>query len=168
MSTIRTSRVSSLSIADRVAAVLGGAAMAGCGSTGHASGAETNARSGPNSALQFAQCMRANGVPNFPDPGPRGYQITPRSGINPLSPADKSAFNACEKYLPPSGRPPAVPASIRQQELMFAKCMRANGVPNFPDPDTNGDIQFPVSSPIPQSSAFQRAQNGPCKKYVPP
>jgi hypothetical protein len=43
--------------------------------------------------------------------------------------------------------------------------MRANGVPNFPDPDNNGNIQFPVTSPIPHSPAFQRAQNGPCKKY---
>jgi hypothetical protein len=50
--------------------------------------------------------------------------------------------------------------------IPFAQCMRANGVPNFPDPDAKGEIQFPISSPIPQSPAFQRAQDGPCKKYV--
>jgi len=44
--------------------------------------------------------------------------------------------------------------------------MRANGVPNFPDPNANGDIQFPVTSAIPKSPAFQRAQSGPCKKYL--
>ena len=50
--------------------------------------------------------------------------------------------------------------------VQFAQCMRANGVPDFPDPDANGNIQFPIGSPIPQSAAFQRAQNGPCKQYV--
>jgi hypothetical protein len=53
-----------------------------------------------------------------------------------------------------------------RQELKFARCMRANGVPNFPDPDANGNIQFPVTSPIPKSPAFQRAKNGACKKYL--
>jgi hypothetical protein len=143
-----------------------GAAIAGCGSTGHPSRTAASARSGPNTALQFSQCMRANGLPNFPDPGPGGYQITPGSGINPLSPANQAAFNACEKYLPQSGHPPPIPQSERQQELKFAQCMRANGVPNFPDPGANGAIQFPIDSPIPQSPAFQRAQNGPCKKYL--
>ena len=79
--------------------------------------------------------MRANGVPNFPDPGPRGYQITPGSGINPLSPVNQTAFNTCEKYLPASGHSPPLPASMRHQELLLADCMRANGVPNFPDPN---------------------------------
>ena len=158
MSMIRRSRVGPLWIA---IAVLGGAAIAGCGSTGHPNRTSTNATSA--SGLRFSQCMRANGVPSFPDPGPGGYQ---RSGINLQSPAAQSAMNACDKYLPPSGNPPPVPASVRHQELALANCMRANGVPNFPDPDANGDIQFPVTSPIPQSPAFRRAQNGPCKKYA--
>ena len=50
--------------------------------------------------------------------------------------------------------------------IQFAQCMRANGVPHFPDPDANGNIQFPITSPIPQSPAFQHAQNGPCKQYM--
>jgi hypothetical protein len=50
--------------------------------------------------------------------------------------------------------------------LQFSQCMRANGVPNFPDLDTNGNIQFPVTSPIPQSPAFQSAPSGPCQKYL--
>jgi hypothetical protein len=142
-------------------AVLSGASMTGCGSTGPLSGTVTNAPSGSNSPIQFSQCIRANGVPSFADPGPGGYQ---RSGINLQSPAVQSAMNACMHYLPQSGHSPPVPASVRHQELLLANCMRANGVPNFPDPDKNGDIEFPVTSPIPQSPAFQRAQNGPCKK----
>lgn len=159
MSMICRSRVNCLRIA---IAVLGGASMAGCGSTGPLSRTVTDAPSGSNSALRFSQCMRANGAPSFPDPGPSGYA---RSGINLQSPAVQSAMNACTRYLPQSGHSPTVPARVRHQELLLANCMRANGVPNFPDPDKNGDIQFPVTSPIPQSPAFERAQNGPCKKY---
>jgi hypothetical protein len=55
---------------------------------------------------------------------------------------------------------------VREQELRFAQCMRTNGVPNFPDPDANGNIQFPITSAIPKSPAFQRAQDGACKKYL--
>ena len=160
MSTIRGSGVSPLWIA---IAVMGGASMAGCGSTGPLSGTVTNTPSGSNSVLQFSQCMRANGVPSFPNPGPGGFA---RSGINLQSPAVQSAMNACMHHLPQAGHSPPVPASVWHQELLLANCMRANGVPNFPDPDANGNIQFPVTSPIPQSPAFQRAQNGPCKKYL--
>jgi hypothetical protein len=156
MSTIRWSRVTAVWIA---IAVVGGPAIAGCGSAGAPGGTGTSAAGG----FQFAQCMRANGVPDFPD-GP----ITPDSGIKPLSPAYQSAENACKKYGPDSAAPPPpVPAGVRQQERALARCMRANGVPNFPDPDANGNIQFPIDSPIPRSPAFQRAQNGPCKKYGP-
>lgn len=138
-------------------AVLGGAAVAGCGSAG----APGETGTGATSAVQFAQCMRANGVPNFPD-----GRVMPDSGINLLSPAYQGAENACKKYEAGPAPPPRTPASVRQQERALAKCMRANGVPNFPDPDANGNIQFPIASPIPQSPAFQRAQNGPCRKYA--
>jgi hypothetical protein len=133
-------------------------AIAGCGSAGVLAGGSTNASSG----IQFAQCMRATGVPNFPD-GP----IAPDSGINPLSPAYQSAQNACKKYLPRDGAgPPPTPASVVRQEVVLATCMRANGVPNFPDPNAQGNIQFPRDSSIPKSPAFQHAQNGPCKRVV--
>ena len=154
MGTIRRPRVDPRWIA---IAVLVGAAAAGCGSAGTSGGTVTNAH---NLALQYAQCMRANGVPNFPD-GP----ITPASGINPQSPAFESAQNECKKYLRSSGHPPPVPASVRREALRFANCVRANGVPNFPDPGPNGAIQFSLGSPIPQSPAFQRAQNA-CRRYI--
>lgn len=163
MTTIRTTRVSLRWIA---IAVLLPSAMAGCGSTGPLSGTVTDSAGGSNHAIEFSQCMRANGVPSFPDPGPRGYQLGPGSGIDLGSPAARRAMNACEKYLNQTGHPPPVPASVRRQELEFASCMRANGVPNFPDPDASGDIQFPVDSPIPRSPAFRIAQSA-CNKYVP-
>ena len=107
--------------------------------------------------------MRANGDPNFPDPRSGGY---PRSGVDLQSPAAQSALNACQNYLPSSGHPPPTPESVRREEIALATCMRAHGVSNFPDPNANGNIQFPLNDPLPQSPAFQRAQNGPCKKYL--
>lgn len=160
MRMIRRSRVSSLRIA---IAVLGGVAIAGCGSTGNPRRTSTNATSA--SGLRFSQCMRANGVPNFPDPGQNGFQVRPGAG-NLKSPAGQSAFNACTRYLGSSGNSPPTPERVRRQELLLANCMRANGVPSFPDPNAQGNIQFPISSPIPLSPAFQRASHGPCKKYT--
>jgi hypothetical protein len=109
--------------------------------------------------------MRSDGVPNFPDPGPNGFELTPSNPIT-QSPAFHTAFNACQRYLPQSEHSPPLSASQRRQGLEFAQCMRSHGVPNFPDPGPNGAIQFPVTSPIPKSLAFRRAQSGPCHAYL--
>jgi hypothetical protein len=46
--------------------------------------------------------------------------------------------------------------------------MRAHGVPNFPDPNPEGDLEITAGSGIdPQSPAFQRAQQA-CSQYAPP
>jgi hypothetical protein len=161
MSAIHGSRLRLLLI---VTAALGAASVAGCGSTAANRGTSINATD--VSALRFSRCMRANGVPNFPDPGPGDSKTRSGSDINLQPPAAQSAFDACQKYLPQSGHSPPVPASVRREEIALARCMRANGVPNFPDPNANGDIQFPVTSAIPKPPAFQRAQSGPCKKYL--
>jgi hypothetical protein len=42
-------------------------AVAACGSAGPST--STGTESGDALALKFATCMRAHGVPNFPDPG---------------------------------------------------------------------------------------------------
>jgi hypothetical protein len=134
---------------------------AGCGSASHPSASGTDAKSRVNAGVRVAECMRKNGVPNYPDSG-----LTPGSGIT-QSPAFQHAFNVCAKSLHHESPPPTPPSAARQ-ELAFSKCMRAHGIPDFPDPNASGNIQFPVSSPLPKSPAFQRAANGPCKKYQSP
>jgi hypothetical protein len=53
------------------------------------------------------------------------------------------------------------------QFLLFSKCMRSHGVPNFPDPSSRGGIQFtPGSGLNPQSPAFQAAQKV-CRPKLP-
>jgi len=86
--------------------------------------------------------MRTNGVPNFPDPkGGGGIQLS--AGINPRSPAFKSAQSKC-KHLLPGGGPPSGPpsAQAKLKALHISECMRSHGVTGFPDPTDK-----PPSSP---------------------
>jgi len=49
--------------------------------------------------------------------------------------------------------------------LAFAKCMRSDGVTNYPDPSSNGRPQS-INQIDPNSSTFLRAYKG-CQKYAP-
>ena len=55
---------------------------------------------------QMAQCMRDNGVPNFPDPKPDGsiHLDGDKIGVGPGDPAFDKAEEACAKHRP-SGAP---------------------------------------------------------------
>jgi hypothetical protein len=93
-------------------------------------------------ALAFSDCMRSNGVPNFPDPKPGGGFEFPVSGGNLASPAFRSAQAKCRKVLP-GGGPPA-PGSTTQPSaqtlaklVRIAECMREHGISQFPDPRTS-------------------------------
>jgi hypothetical protein len=125
-------------------------ALAGCGSTDAASGTVTDAASpagkSPQQALQFAECMRAHGVSNFPDPTGQGIQIAPSSGINPFSPAFRTAQTDCKRFLPNGGQPPVTSPGSRAAALAFAKCMRTHGVSNFPDPLTTAPSSPPAGA----------------------
>ncbi|MFZ0378227.1 MAG: hypothetical protein WAL38_10400 [Solirubrobacteraceae bacterium] len=74
-------------------------------------------------------------------------------------PVLRSAERACKAYLPPAGGPPLkVRAQQRRHELAFARCMRAHGIPNFPDPSSYSGGQVGLPAAIdPQSPAFLTA-----------
>lgn len=84
-----------------------GAPPAGGGSGGQVSsrnrsGSQVNQTAG-NFSLAFARCMRANGVPAFPNPNGHGGQLGPDSGIDPASPQFQSAINGpCRSTAPPN------------------------------------------------------------------
>jgi hypothetical protein len=112
-------------------------------------------------ALKFSQCMRSHGITNFPDPGSTGgIEISSSSGINPNNAQFAAAQKACRKYMPP-GPSHAQQEQMEQQALAFAACMRAHGLPNFPDPTfgPNGSINrnYGSSGTNPDSPAFQAA-----------
>ena len=135
--------------------------IAGCGSASKPSGASKSAttpssaskrattsssaskRSPPsyaNSQLAAAKCIRSHGVPNFPDPtfGAGGAQVNLQTPAGMLrSPGFELAQKECAKLgLELAGYAPTSTATAAEmaQALAVAKCMRAHGVPNWPDP----------------------------------
>ena len=119
----------------------------------------------------YANCMRSHGVPDFPDPNSHGeFQLRPVKGedgrtrpnedLVPSSPA----FHAAERVCGPFGSAGRQVTAVQedqgfQKELQAAACMRANGVPDYPDPKLiDGSIDLEFNGKFnPDSPAFQRA-----------
>jgi hypothetical protein len=84
--------------------------------------------------------MRANGVPNFPDPAPGGGFLFPiPPGFNPAAPAVQAAQTKCHKFNLPSvagSGGPAFSAKSLAKLLRIARCMRQHEISEFPDPTT--------------------------------
>jgi hypothetical protein len=112
-------------------------------------------------ALKFAQCMRSHGVPDYPDPGGQGGLSASKAAasgdLNSNSPQFQAARRECGSLLP-SGRPasPAQQAAVTAKAVQFAECMRAHGVPGFPDPGS-----MPGGRKTPGGGYFIEAQSGP-------
>lgn len=149
----------------------GGGPATSSGSGGAGGGSAHVVLGGGNrrQALEFAQCMRAHGVPNFPDPSADGSFSF--SG-NPKQMAGfQTAQQACRKVLP-AGKPPspAQLAKMRRQALKFSACMRSHGFPQFPDPTfSNGGIQLRLNRNAgmdPNAPRFQQAQQS-CQAFMP-
>lgn len=126
--------------------------------------------------LLYADCMRAHGVPAFPDPKPGGgIQLGP--GVDPSAPAFQAARATCRKLLPAgmlgAGTTTHPSSGTLERFVRIAECMRRHGVPDFPDPRTSvpstfggagviSDIEgvifvFPAATIDLQSPAFTRA-----------
>ena len=110
-----------------LAAMVCGFLLAACGSSGGAS----TATAGVGGGLKFARCMRAHGVPNFPDPaaGGGGFQLVSR--IDPQSPAFRAARQACAQLSPASHAGAQATESQFRAALKFAHCMRGHGFSSF-------------------------------------
>ena len=95
--------------------------------------------------VDYAQCIRENGYPTFPDPAPDGgFKFLIERG---QAPQFQAAQEACKDKLPSGllrGTQPATPEQIEAQ-LTFANCMREEGVANFPDPSPEGG--FDINDP---------------------
>jgi len=112
-----------------LAALTSAVAVAACGSSSNAS---KSAHASP--FLAFSDCMRSDGVPNFPDPSPGGG-IHLSSGIDPGAPAFEAAQAKCQKLMPGGGPGAQHPsAQAEAQTLKVSECMRQHGVSGFPDP----------------------------------
>jgi hypothetical protein len=124
----------------------------GCGGSGNSPGvasvaSSTRAATKPGMAA-YSHCMRAHGVPTFPDPDATGgipkEQVVAASRGNPNT--FKEASTACGHLLPNGSF--AAPENAQQtraqlaDELSFARCMRRNGVSGFPDPTAQDGLSI--------------------------
>ncbi len=175
------------------AAAIGLAACGGSGSTPHVAslgnssgdGSGNSAGSGngsgngtgssadnPTQLLdEWAACMRKHGDPNQTDPtidASKGIHIFMTDVSQALSSEVHSSSGPCSNYelaaekalqggqSAPKGPNPA-------QLVKYAECMRANGVPSYPDP--NGSQEQDIGNVDPNSAIFKNA-NQVCAKKI--
>jgi hypothetical protein len=107
------------------------------------SGANKNATN-RDKAVKFAECMRDNGVKEFPDPDASGRLtidgVVNGSSLDPSIPAWKGAIGACKDLQPSGFMGHKRSAEEQENALEFAQCMRDNGVEDFPDPTKDGPL----------------------------
>lgn len=123
-------------------------------------------------ALAFSECMRENGVPDFPDPVIEDGRIQMRiggpDGGDELDPeAVEAAQEACQDLAPRGGGNFSEEDRQEMQDafLAFAQCMRENGY-DMPDPDFEGDGGLFRMEGEPDDPAFQKAQAA-CEDKMP-
>jgi hypothetical protein len=114
----------------------GGPSSTGIRSAGSGGSSSTGRSTQGQQNLAFAQCMRSDGVTDFPDPDSNG-QFGKISAQLEDSPQFGTSYNSCKHLLPGGG------VSKSQQDLSqllkFAQCMHAHGVPTYPEPSANVD-----------------------------
>lgn len=108
-------------------------------------------------ALAAAGCGGGGGSPGVANLGATGTTTDPTSGGAPSGSGPSSSSNSGGGLSIMTGGPNA---------LKFSQCMRAHGVSNFPDPNSQGAIQIgPNSGLDPRSSTFEAAAQA-CQKEV--
>jgi hypothetical protein len=159
-----------------LAATVAGAGLLAVACGGSSGPGGSAAAPGPVTYQQMAaysQCMQSHGAPDFPNPakgpgGSYGFPMDPQISGQLTGPGYNAALKACQKLKPRGGGlTPAERQAAINALLKFARCMRTHGLPDFPDPTTNGhgiQINFPVD---PSSPQFQSALKA-CRAVAPP
>ncbi|WP_162907732.1 hypothetical protein [Allorhizocola rhizosphaerae] len=80
---------------------------------------------------QFLNCMREQGA-ELPAPGTE-RRVPP--SVGPEAERSEAAMQRCRGYLTGGGVPPRPSVDDIEKARAYAKCMRDNGVPYYPDPD---------------------------------
>jgi hypothetical protein len=104
-------------------------------SAGTTTGSATTKLTAQEKAVKFAECMRANGVPHFPDPDSKGAQ---NFGVDVTRDVWLKAVDACKALKPPGALSSKRTPKEQAASLRFAQCVRDHGVKDFPDP-VNGE-----------------------------
>jgi hypothetical protein len=134
-------------------ASLGSSSNGGGNSAGSGNGGGSSADTGSGNATQlvdeWATCMRSDGDPNQVDPtidSDGDIEITMTNVTVEMSAEAHNSTGPCGHYLTAAsnalrGGRPAPKAPSLANQLKYAECMRAHGVPKYPDP--NGGTEGP-------------------------
>jgi hypothetical protein len=129
-------------------------AMTGCGAGNDTAPAAPSSSAGSDIAVigrEYSKCVRDHGVPNYPDMVDLGGRLGLPDGPGAEEAAralkqNKAVQDACKPILdrlPASAQKAAAPTQEEMRKLLqYAECMRANGVPEWPDPTADGE--FPI------------------------
>lgn len=117
--------------------------------------------------VEYARCIRANGYPEFPDPGPDGrmqIRLDPKNGAK-----FEAAQRACRDKLPAglAALDQQITPERLQAQLAFAACVRGKGVKGFPDPTPKGVFELGEDSPDLNTPQVQQAVQA-CMQSNPP
>jgi hypothetical protein len=111
---------------------------AGCGGTESSGTGGSKNATARDRAVEFAACMRENGVPDFPDPMASGEltidAVANGSPVDTSSAVFAQALSACKDLEPPGFTGDRRSPEQQAAALVFAQCIRDHGVQDFPDP----------------------------------
>jgi hypothetical protein len=114
-------------------------------------------------ARAYAQCIRDNGVPDFPDPDANGDLRGP-GHEKENDPKFQAAQEKCRNLAPGGEHQKSDPATVEQMRK-FSQCMRDNGLPDFPDPDATGKLRGAGHEQ--QDTPTYRAAMEACRQKLP-
>lgn len=128
-----------------------------------------------NQALAYAKCMRAHGIPNYPDPSvqdnahSKGVGFNLGSGIDTHSSQFTSAAKLCQKQTGFGHISAAQRQAAMNNLLKVAECMRSHGIANFPEPFENSNqIGFNLNGTgIDMNSSRFKAAQAACRGLMP-
>lgn len=157
------------------------ALAAGCGGAANANKDGADSPDAQSAALKFSHCMRQHGI-HMSDPDSTGaIRVTSRArgsamgrhafGGGPSSdPKFAAASKACKKWAPKFRPSDSQQAGFMrkqlEQALKFSRCVRAHGVPNWPDPKQNGTSLMVGGPGINPNDPAVRTATKACQKYM--
>ena len=149
------------------ALVVAGLLAAGCssgpnGGTGTPAASNAGGGAGVNTAQDskplYISCLASHGVPIS------GRGVT----LSRNSPRLLRAEHACRSLQPPSSGTQTITAQDQVDYLRAAQCMRAHGVPGFPDPVfADGGVHFPVPRNVDTHSPQVLRAVATCRRLIP-
>jgi len=167
----RRARAAAVITVMAAAALLAAACSGSPSSTGSGGSPTAGGSANSSPAVAYSRCVRAHGVPNFPDPDSNG-QLPKEAAVRALREVSdsraKAATNACANLNPAEQGSPTLTAPEQQDYLRAAACMRSHGITNFPDPTFPGghvEGAIPASIDTKSRQFTQAAQT--CSKLIP-